>query len=139
MKTRKLFAVGSAAAAVALSSVLISAPTASASGPSCNRNWFCLYYNSNNLGAWYGTLTDEPNLDRYTFQRVDESHSAGDGQPVKNNAASAWNRSTQTVRVYFNSGYRGVYDVIPARDASGDSAPNLENTKNNNASILWMQ
>ena len=40
---------------------------------------------------------------------------AGKGKCIKNAAASVWNRSSQTVRVYFNSGHTGTYqDFAPA-------------------------
>ncbi|MFH8344858.1 peptidase inhibitor family I36 protein [Streptomyces sp. NPDC018045] len=137
MKVKKAIASGGAVAILAASGILASAPSASAT-VDCNLNWFCLYYNSRLHGAWYGTLTNEPNLDRYTFEAMGES--AGHRKPVKNNAGSAWNRSTHAVRVYFNSGYRGAYDVVPARDdPKGDPVSDLPKTKNNNASILWMQ
>ena len=54
----------------------------------------------------------------------------GKGLCVKNNAASVWNRSSKTVRVYFNSGYGGTYQSF----AAGAKANLNATLKNNNAS-----
>jgi hypothetical protein len=49
---------------------------------------------------------------------------------VKNNAASVWNRTGQTVRVYFNSNFAGA-----SQDFASGAKGNLNATlKNNNAS-----
>jgi len=81
----------------------------------CESGEFCYYYNSYNQGsvsdftasvADYGT--SQP--DCYEFK----GPGAGQYQCIKNNAASVWNRSTVTVRVYYNSNYGGTYmDVTP--------------------------
>jgi surface antigen len=81
----------------------------------CDTGEFCYYYNSNNGGSIsdfadsvsdYGT--SQPTC--YDFKGPGN----GQGQCIKNNAASAWNRSTKTVRVYYNTGYAGQYqDVAP--------------------------
>ncbi|MFD5749481.1 peptidase inhibitor family I36 protein [Streptomyces sp. NPDC127033] len=108
-------------------------PTAQAAhncGPTLS---MCLYFNSNQQGSYRifeGNTTD---FTGYTFS----SSGAGQGQAVKNNAASASNgqssASVSTARIYFNSNYGGVYDdVAPA------TSRNLVNTYNDNASFRWI-
>jgi hypothetical protein len=103
-------------AAVAILGVAAPAQAADRDG-TCDSGEFCYYYNSNNAGSIsdfgegvsvsdYGT--SQPTC--YDFK------GPGNGQHecIKNNAASVWNHSTRTVRVYFNSGYAGSYqDVAP--------------------------
>ncbi|HTI22273.1 MAG TPA: CHAP domain-containing protein [Kutzneria sp.] len=127
-----LAAVGAAAMAV----VALGAPASAAARDGvCDSGEFCLYYNSDQAGSvsdFTGSISDlgatQPSC--YEFK------SAGNGQGVcvKNNAASVWNRSSQTVRVYFNSDFGG---------ASQDFAPgvkaNLNSTlKNNEASFEFI-
>jgi surface antigen len=97
----------------------------------CDSGEFCYYYNSDEAGSIsdfttsigdYGTT--QPSC--YDFK------SAGNGQGVcvKNNAASVWNRTSHTVRVYYNSNYGGSY-----QDFAAGAKGNLNATlKNNNAS-----
>ncbi len=97
----------------------------------CESGEFCYYYNSYNQGsvsdftasvADYGT--SQP--DCYEFK----GPGAGQYQCIKNNAASVWNRSTVTVRVYYNSNYGGTYmDVGPGYKGQLSAA-----LYNNNAS-----
>ena len=97
----------------------------------CETGEFCYYFNSNGQGSvsdFTGSIDDyattQPSC--YDFK----GPGAGKGKCIKNNAASAWNRSSKTVRVYFNSGYAGTYqDFAPGAKA------NLNATlKNQNAS-----
>lgn len=101
----------------------------------CNDGEFCYYYNSNNTGsisdflgsgavANYGA--SQPSC--YEFRGA----GAGRRQCIKNNAASVWNRSKQSVRVYFNSYLAGNYQNF-APGARGNLNPTL---KNNNASHM---
>ncbi|WP_242907631.1 peptidase inhibitor family I36 protein [Actinomadura terrae] len=107
--------------------------TASAAGRDgvCDDGEFCYYFNSDNQGsvsdftgsvADYGT--EQPSC--YDFK----GPGAGQGQCIKNAAASVWNRSSQTVRVHYNTGYGGAHqDFAPGAKA------NLNPTmKNQNAS-----
>jgi hypothetical protein len=97
----------------------------------CNDGEFCYFYNSNVLGSVsdfdasvgnYGT--SQPTC--FDFK----SDATGQGACIKNEAASVWNRSDRTVRVYFHSEFEGVYQDIPP-----DYADNLNSTLyNNNAS-----
>jgi len=97
----------------------------------CDSGEFCYYYNSNEAGSVsdftdsvddYGTT--QPTC--YDFKGA----GAGKGLCVKNNAASVWNRTSKTVRVYFNSNNAGA-----SQDFAPGAKGNLDATlKNNNAS-----
>lgn len=97
-----------------------------ASAYACQTGFFCFYYNSNQGGARWMTDTNYANLAGETFS----TWAAGEGEPVKNNAASAQNASSYCYRVYYNSYYAGPYDTVTAY-----SSRNLVNTYNNNASV----
>jgi len=126
---RLLVAAGLTAAAM-----LSGAAPANADGPverngHCEKGEFCYYYNSNHQGSIsdfarsvsdYGTT--QP--DCYEFKGVGN----GRGQCIKNNAASVWNRSSKTVRVYYNSGYSGAYqDIAPGAQRNLNSTLYNEN------------
>jgi hypothetical protein len=118
---------------LAAATLLGTTSTAQAAGRDgvCNTGEFCYYFNSDNAGSvsdFTGSVDDygagQPGC--YEFR----GPGTGKGRCVKNNAASVWNRSSQPVTVFFNSGYRGTSQTI----AAGDKA-NLNTTlKNNNAS-----
>jgi len=128
----------SLAAAVVSAVVLLAAAVAFAAPASaaardgqCNSGEFCYYFNSNQAGSIsdfvdslddYGTT--QPSC--YEFRGA----GAGKGICVKNNAASVWNRTGRTVRVYFNSNFAGAH-----QDFAPGARGNLNRTlKNNNAS-----
>ncbi|MFI0485319.1 peptidase inhibitor family I36 protein [Actinomadura sp. 9N215] len=123
--TTAVIALSGAASALAMP-----ASAASRNGE-CETGEFCYYFNSDNQGSvsdFTGSLgdygTEQPSC--YDFK------GAGNGQGVciKNNAASVWNRSDKTVRVYFNSNYGGASQAFEP-GAKG----NLNSTlKNQNAS-----
>ncbi|GIH20499.1 peptidase inhibitor family I36 protein [Rugosimonospora africana] len=115
---------------------LIASPAnAAARDGVCDSGEFCYYYNSDEAGAIsdfttsvsdYGTT--EPSC--YDFK----GSGNGAGTCIKNNAASVWNRSSQTVRVYYNTGYAGSY-----QDFAAGAKGNLNATlKNNNASHQFL-
>ena len=90
--------------------VLVAAPSAQAAARDgiCQSGEFCLYYNSDHAGSVsdfttsisdYGATQPEC----YEFKGA----GAGQGQCVKNNAASVWNRTSGSVTVFYNSGYSG--------------------------------
>ncbi|NHN56275.1 peptidoglycan DD-metalloendopeptidase family protein [Calidifontibacter sp. DB0510] len=123
-----------AAAAIGVPVVTLpggSASAASARNGSCETGEFCYYFNSNNQGSVsdfarsvgdYGTT--QPGC--YDFK----SRGNGKGRCVKNNAASVWNRSTKTVRVYFNSNFGGTFqDIKPGAKVNLNAS-----LKNQNAS-----
>jgi hypothetical protein len=126
------------AAAMAIGgAVLVPASSASAAGRNgvCESGEFCYYFNSGNKGslsdftgsvADYGT--EQPSC--YDFK----SAGNGKGKCIKNAAASVWNRSGKTVRVYFNSNYGGKYQDFKA-GAKGNLNSSL---KNQNASHKFL-
>jgi GH25 family lysozyme M1 (1,4-beta-N-acetylmuramidase) len=94
---------------------------ASAAAPAATRNGvceageFCYYYNSNQAGSLSDHVASQADYGA-TQPGCYEFRSAGSGQGVcvKNNAASVWNRTGRTVRVYFNSSYGGTYQSVAA-------------------------
>ncbi|MEV4705397.1 peptidase inhibitor family I36 protein [Actinoplanes sp. NPDC049316] len=97
----------------------------------CDSGEFCYYYNSNQAGS-VSDFTDS--LDDYGATQPScyefKGDGAGKGVCVKNNAASVWNRTGKTVRVYFNSNFGGA-----SQDFASGAKGNLNATlKNNNAS-----
>jgi len=107
------------------------AASAASRDGTCDSGEFCYYFNSNQAGSVsdftnseddYGTT--QPTC--YEFKGA----GAGKGVCVKNNAASVWNRTSKTVRVYFNSNFAGA-----TQDFAPGAKGNLNATlKNNNAS-----
>jgi hypothetical protein len=112
--------------------VVLAAPAAAAGRDgTCDSGEFCYYFNSGEAGS-VSVFTDS--LDDYgaTQPTCYEFKGAGNGQGVcvKNNAASVWNRTSKTVRVFFNSNYAGAH-----QDFAAGAKGNLDATlKNNNAS-----
>ncbi len=121
------------AAVVIGGTVLATATPASAAARNgvCETGEFCYYFNSNNKGSvsdFTGSVADyattQPTC--YDFKGA----GAGKGKCIKNAAASVWNRSKKTVRVYYNSGYKGNY-----QDVKAGAKRNLDSAlKNQNAS-----
>src|SRR5512139_1230396 len=101
----------------------------------CQTGEFCYYFNSNNKGSvsdFSGSVADygtkQPSC--YDFKGPGN----GKGKCVKNQAASVWNRSSKTIRIYFNSNYKGAY-----QDVKAGGKVNLETgLKNQNASHKFM-
>ncbi|MFB7663521.1 CHAP domain-containing protein [Kitasatospora sp. NPDC056138] len=126
-------------AALAVAVPLVGATSAPAFAASrdgvCDAGEFCYYYNSDEAGSisdFTGSLGDYGTTQPSCY----EFKSAGNGQGVcvKNNAASVWNRTGQTVRVHYNSGYAGAY-----QDFAPGAKGNLNATlKNNNASHQFL-
>ncbi|MEV4357937.1 peptidase inhibitor family I36 protein [Nonomuraea sp. NPDC049625] len=96
--------------------VLATAPPVAAAGRDgvCDSGEFCYYFNSGNQGSisdFTGSVADygtkQPSC--YDFKGPGN----GQGQCVKNAAASAWNRTGTTVRVYYNSNHAGEYQDFP--------------------------
>jgi len=114
-----------------LASQAPSAQAATARNGVCEVGEFCYYYNSNQAGSVSdftasvaNYATTQPSC--YDFKGA----GAGKGLCIKNQAASVWNRSSQTVRVYYNTNYAGAYQEI-----APNTAVNLNATlKNQNAS-----
>ena len=124
--TTAALAIGGGMAAI------VAAPAeAAARNGKCEAGEFCYYYNSGNKGSvsdFKGSVADygakQPSC--YEFK----GSGAGKGRCIKNDAASVWNRTNKTVRVYYNSNYGGKY-----QDFKPGAKGNLNATlKNNNAS-----
>ncbi|GAA0935885.1 SpoIID/LytB domain-containing protein [Nonomuraea longicatena] len=123
-----------ASAAMMLGGMVVTAtPAAAAAGRDgvCDNGEFCYYFNSGNQGSvsdFTGSVanyaTTQPSC--YDFK----GPGTGKGECIKNSAASVWNRSNQTVRVFYNSGHAGRHqDFAPG--AKANLEPGL---KNQNAS-----
>jgi surface antigen len=129
---RKGLAVVGVALAVTTSVLTGASPALAASRDGdCDSGEFCYYYNSDEAGSVSDFTTS---LDDYgtTQPSCYDFKGAGNGKGVcvKNHAASVWNRTSKTVRVYFNSNYGGSSQDFAA-GAKGNLNPTL---KNNNAS-----
>ncbi|WP_026412330.1 peptidase inhibitor family I36 protein [Actinomadura oligospora] len=137
MRTFKKVLTAATAAAALGGAVVATASPAMAAGRNgvCDPGEFCLYFNSNQGGSvsdFTGSVADygakQPSC--YDFKGPGN----GKGVCVKNNAASVWNRSGQTVRVYFNSRYGGH-----SQDFGSGARGNLDSTlKNENASHQFL-
>src|SRR4051794_3154779 len=98
----------------------------------CETGEFCYYYNSNNAGS----LRDFTSSSLATYFSSTgscykfKSAGSGQGQCIKNNSASVWNRKSSTVTVYYNSNYGGASQSF----ASGVKRNFNTTLKNNNAS-----
>jgi hypothetical protein len=131
--TRRL---GTALAVLVVSAggtVLAASPSMAATARNgvCESGEFCYYYNRDEAGSvsdFAGSISDygttEP--DCYDFKGA----GSGQGQCVKNNAASVWNRTGSPAIVFFNSGYGSTAQTI----AAGAKANLVPALKNNNAS-----
>ena len=128
----KALTLAAAAASIAAPMLTLAAP-AQAEGRNgvCESGEFCYYYNSDNAGSisdFTGSISDYGTTQPSCYDFKGDGN--GKGQCIKNNAASVWNRTGETVRVYYNSGYAGSFqDIAPGGKG------NLNSTlKNNNAS-----
>jgi murein DD-endopeptidase MepM/ murein hydrolase activator NlpD len=126
--------LGYAAAAVAVvAATFVAAPSAQAAARDgvCQSGEFCLYYNSDHAGSvsdFTSSISDygSSQPECYEFKGA----GAGQGQCVKNNAASVWNRTGGQVTVFYNSGYSG-----DSQSFGAGAKVNLNATlKNDNAS-----
>ncbi|GII91999.1 peptidoglycan DD-metalloendopeptidase family protein [Sinosporangium siamense] len=133
MTTLTKILTAASAAIVLGGTALAAAGPVSAAGRDgiCQAGEFCYYFNSGNQGSvsdFTGSVGDyataQPTC--YDFKGPGQ----GKGKCIKNSAASVWNRSGKTVRVYFNSGHTGAYQDFAA-GAKGNLNPTL---KNQNAS-----
>ncbi|MEU5877014.1 peptidase inhibitor family I36 protein [Spirillospora sp. NPDC047279] len=128
----RIFTATTAAAALGGTVLATTSPaSAAARNGTCESGEFCYYYNSGTKGSvsdFTGSVADlgakQPSC--YEFKGA----GAGKDKCVKNNAASVWNRSGKTVRVYFNSNYGGAYQDFKAGTKGNLNA----GLKNQNAS-----
>ncbi len=136
---RLISPLAAAAAAMVLGgTVLATASPASAAARNgvCESGEFCYYFNSNNQGSvsdFAGSAGDYGTRQPSCFDF--KGPGAGKGKCIKNAAASVWNRSGKTVRVYFNSNYGGSVYQDFAPGAKGNLKAGL---KNQNASHRFL-
>jgi hypothetical protein len=132
IKRPRIVSLLASLALLAGGAAILAAPAAAAGRDGvCNTGEFCYYFNSGEAGS-VSDFTDS--LDDYgaTQPTCYEFKGAGNGKGicVKNNAASVWNRTGKTVRVFFNSNFAGAH-----QDFANGAKGNLNATlKNNNAS-----
>jgi murein DD-endopeptidase MepM/ murein hydrolase activator NlpD len=117
-----------------LMTTFLSAPAAQAAerDGKCDSGEFCLYFNSNYEGSVSDFKTSIPDYGT-TQPSCYEFKGSGDGKGlcVKNAAASAANKTSKPVTIYFNSDYGGYAQTI----AAGSKANlNVDHLKNENAS-----
>ncbi|MFI5836627.1 peptidase inhibitor family I36 protein [Micromonospora sp. NPDC051300] len=128
---RSLTTVG-AALAMTTSILIVATPASAASRNGvCDSGEFCYYYNSDQAGSLsdFTTSIDDYGTTQPTCYEF-KGTGNGKGLCVKNNAASVWNRTNKTVRVYYNSNFAGA-----TQDFASGAKGNLNATlKNNNAS-----
>ncbi|GIE87318.1 peptidase inhibitor family I36 protein [Actinoplanes regularis] len=132
MNLRTSLAVVGTALAMTTSVLSVASPAmAAARDGVCDSGEFCYYYNSDEAGS-VSDFTESIEDYGTTQPSCYEFKSAGNGQDlcVKNNAASVWNRTSKTVRVYYNSNFGGASQSFAA-GAKGNLNATL---KNNNAS-----
>ncbi len=123
---RALLATLSVVAMVA-ASTLIAAPARAASFDGvCESGEFCLYYNSGNQGSLRDFPGSISNYGEGTGCHRFISAGPGQGECVKNNAASAWNRQASYVTVFYKSGYAGAIDNF-SPGSKADLRPALKN------------
>jgi hypothetical protein len=127
--------VAALAATIALAGGLVAtAPAASAAARNgvCESGEFCLYYNSGNAGSLVDLTGSQRDYGTGAGCVAFVSGGSGQGQCVKNNTASVWNRTSTSVTVFYNSDFGGVFQRI-ASLGKGDLAASV---KNNNASQI---
>lgn len=140
-------ALGGVAAALSVGAVLAVAGAAPASAANrdgvCHASAytldpvgeFCFYYNSGLKGSRFDSRFSVGNINNLAGYEFLTPDLAGYGVPVKNNAASAWNRfSGESVYVFFNSGFQGPSDFVGSM-----TSKQLVNTYNENASYRWVE
>ncbi|MGH3497901.1 MAG: hypothetical protein ACRDP1_10595 [Nocardioidaceae bacterium] len=126
--TKKIAVVSIAAVGI----VAASAGSALAAGQDgvLNQGEAGFFYNSGCVNSMSDFANGHANLAGYVFL----SSGAGKGQAVKNNTACVANaRLSANLRVYYNSNFQGVNDLIPAGEYG-----NLTNTYNEDASFHWI-
>lgn len=129
--TKKFALAGLAATLLATSAFAVPAAQAAPRDGACDGGEFCLYFNSGQQGSlsdFGGSIPDygatQPECYEY------RGPGTGKGRCVKNEAASAWNRSGGPVTVFFNSNYAGASQTI----AAGAKVNLNAGLKNQNAS-----
>ncbi|TDD95153.1 peptidase inhibitor family I36 protein [Actinomadura rubrisoli] len=84
--------------------------SAAARNGKCENGEFCYYYSSNNKGSVSDFKNSVADYDDKQPTCYDfKGPGAGKGKCIKNNATSVWNRTGKTVRVHYNSNYKGPH------------------------------
>lgn len=122
-----------AAVAAPLTGFSTSAQAASRNGV-CEEGEFCLYWGS---GQW-GSVSDfSYSVSNYGSSQPScyefKGAGAGQGECIKNNSWSVWNRTNRPVTVYYNSGYTGPSQTFEP-GATGMSGMFNDTLRNENAS-----
>ncbi|WP_285565009.1 MULTISPECIES: peptidase M23 [unclassified Streptomyces] len=141
MRTALKFKAIGVSALAATAAISFATPSFAGTGTNCSATYktgcISLYYNSEYANGKFSVWDQNiPDLAGYKFG----GGSAGSGQAVKNNAASAkffgtkdttigWNY----VKIHFNSNYGGPCDMM----YRNHGAPKLIATYNENASIVF--
>lgn len=122
------------ALAALTAAAIVAAPAANATARNgvCESGEFCLYYNSGQAGSRVDLVNSQRDYGSGTGCIEFVSSGAGQGQCVKNNTASVWNRTGKPVFVFYNSDFGGTYDQIP----DGAQVNLNSNVYNNNASQI---
>ncbi|WNV87268.1 peptidase inhibitor family I36 protein [Umezawaea sp. Da 62-37] len=110
---------GQAAFAVVGAAMLVMSGTTNASAAArngvCDSGEFCYYWGANNTGSISDFTTSVPDYGTTQPTCYDfKGPGTGQGQCIKNNARSVWNRTSGIVRVYYNSNYGGTFQPIAA-------------------------
>ncbi|GAB3141253.1 peptidase inhibitor family I36 protein [Micromonospora sonneratiae] len=127
-------AIVGAAALVAASPTVASAAEPTPRNGVCEGGEICFYYLDDRGGSLSDFTVSVANYGDAQPTCYDfKSAGSGQGQCIKNNAWSAWNRSSQTVRVYYNSNYGGSYENVTA-----GTVRNFSTVRDNNASHKFL-
>ena len=131
---KKTIAVAAAAAAIgaALVAPAPAAQAATARNGVCETGEFCLYYNSGNGGSLVDLANSQSDYGTGAGCVTFVSAGNGQGQCVKNNAASVWNREAAVATVFYRSGWSGAIDSVEP----GVKADLRSDLKNENAGHL---
>jgi hypothetical protein len=93
-------------------------------------NWFCLYFSPNHTGGVWRSGAAAVSTISGTF-----SGGAGNGQAVRNNAASADNGTACHVGIWVFPGYLGDSNWLIATNKGGNLTSGTPQLRNNEASI----
>ncbi|WP_323100307.1 peptidase inhibitor family I36 protein [Intrasporangium sp. YIM S08009] len=108
--------IAATALAAALAAALVTpapaAQAATARNGVCESGEFCLYYNSGNGGSLVDLANSQSDYGTGAGCITFVSAGNGQGQCVKNNAASVWNREASVATVFYRSGFSGAIDSI---------------------------
>jgi hypothetical protein len=119
--TKRILGILAVVVSVFAGVMVVAGPASAASRDGvCDSGEFCYYFNSNEAGSVsdFTTSLDDYGTTQPTCYEF-RGAGAGKGVCVKNNAASVWNRTGQTVRVYFNSNFAGASQDFTSAGGQG--------------------